>query len=223
VLYVEAPSGYDPGTLPAVFLAGGITGCPDWQAEVVRMLADAPLALLNPRREDFPIHDPAAAPAQIEWEYRHLGKADAALFWFPCETLCPIALDELGAWSARRDGGGHRPAVHRRPPAVPAPAGRGGADAPGPPRRGRRRVAGGAGWLRPPLGARLAVRPAARLRRREFPLTPRGPPHPDSAVAGAHAAQELPGAQVNINMARRMGEAVAGLHVPDVLKGPGGL
>jgi hypothetical protein len=36
--------------LPAVFLAGGITGCPDWQAELVRMLADVPVALLNPRR-----------------------------------------------------------------------------------------------------------------------------------------------------------------------------
>lgn len=28
-----------------------------------------------------------------------LRDADAILFWFPCETLCPITLYELGAWS----------------------------------------------------------------------------------------------------------------------------
>ena len=43
--------------------------------------------------------DPSAARTQIEWEYRHLQKAEAALFWFPSETLCPITLFELGAWS----------------------------------------------------------------------------------------------------------------------------
>ena len=41
-------------------------------------------------------NDPAAAPAQIEWEFRHLRRATAVLFWFPRETLCPIALYELG-------------------------------------------------------------------------------------------------------------------------------
>ena len=43
--------------------------------------------------------DSTIAVAQIEWEHRHLHRADALLFWFPCETLCPIALYELGAWS----------------------------------------------------------------------------------------------------------------------------
>jgi hypothetical protein len=28
-----------------------------------------------------------------------LHRADAISFWFPCETLCPITLYELGAWS----------------------------------------------------------------------------------------------------------------------------
>src|SRR5207302_501959 len=36
---------------------------------------------------------------QIAWEYHHLRQADAVLFWFPCETLCPITLYELGAMS----------------------------------------------------------------------------------------------------------------------------
>jgi hypothetical protein len=97
--YVEALDEYEPGSLPAVFLAGGISGCPDWQREAVALLRDERVVLLNPRRAAFPIGDPEAGTKQIEWEYRHLRKADAVLFWFPRATLCPIALHELGAWS----------------------------------------------------------------------------------------------------------------------------
>jgi hypothetical protein len=96
--YVEALSEFD-GPGPSLFLAGGITGCPDWQSQVVPLLAEQPLTLLNPRRTNFPIHDPSASVQQIEWEHRHLHRASAILFWFPCETLCPITLYELGAWS----------------------------------------------------------------------------------------------------------------------------
>lgn len=99
--YVEAPTEYaDPK--PAVFLAGGITGCPDWQAEAYDALAHLPIAVLNPRRADFPIHDPNAAPAQIGWEYRHLRRADVVAFWFPDSgpVVQPIALYELGAHAA---------------------------------------------------------------------------------------------------------------------------
>ena len=93
--YVEALAEYD-GPGPSVFLAGGISGTFDWQADVVARLADLPLVVLNPRRRDFPMDDPTAAQAQIEWEFRHLRRATAVLFWFPPETLCPIALYELG-------------------------------------------------------------------------------------------------------------------------------
>src|SRR5215510_12424967 len=82
---------------PAFFLAGGITGCPDWQADMIEALDDAPVTLLNPRRADFPIHDPNAAEEQITWEYRHLRLADVILFWFPAESICPIVLFELGS------------------------------------------------------------------------------------------------------------------------------
>jgi hypothetical protein len=101
MIYCEAPHEWveTPGHL-SLFLAGGITDCPDWQKDVVLMLAAVRgLALLNPRRARFPIHDPAAAELQVTWEYLHLRLADAILFWFPCETLCPIVLYELGAWS----------------------------------------------------------------------------------------------------------------------------
>lgn len=99
-MYIESPAIYQPriGGM-SVFLAGGITGCPDWQQEMIKFLQGTGLTLLNPRRENFPIHDPDAAEEQITWEHRHLRKATTILFWFPHETLCPIVLYELGAWS----------------------------------------------------------------------------------------------------------------------------
>lgn len=102
-LYIEAPnhipSGETPNNtnFPSVFLAGGITGCPDWQSEIRYLLKD--IIMFNPRRADFPIGDPNAALEQIKWEHDYLRVANSILFWFPCETLCPIVLYELGAWS----------------------------------------------------------------------------------------------------------------------------
>ncbi len=96
--YIECPDTY-PGPERTLFMAGGITGCPDWQLELAALLADTEWALLNPRRRNFPQHDPAAVEAQIKWEHAHLRAASAILFWFPSETLCPITLYELGTWS----------------------------------------------------------------------------------------------------------------------------
>jgi len=89
--YVEALQTYD-GNEASLFLAGGISGCPDWQKEIIEKLKDLPLVLFNPRRASFPIEDKDAARAQIEWEHIHLRKASAISFWFPCETLNPIVL-----------------------------------------------------------------------------------------------------------------------------------
>ncbi|HJZ59646.1 MAG TPA: nucleoside 2-deoxyribosyltransferase domain-containing protein [Gemmataceae bacterium] len=94
--YVEAPGEYD-GPGPSLFLAGGITGAFEWQPVVTTALADLPLVILNPRRKNFPIDDSSAAGEQIAWEFRHIRRATAVLFWFPPETLCPIALFELGS------------------------------------------------------------------------------------------------------------------------------
>jgi hypothetical protein len=101
MLYVEAVDRNLPATGFKVFLAGGSTGCPDWQATVVDELRDEPdnVVLLNPRRKNFPIQDPAASLEQIKWEHDMLRLADLILFWFPKETLCPITLYELGAWT----------------------------------------------------------------------------------------------------------------------------
>lgn len=98
--YVECPSEY-VGTSPAVFLAGGISGCPDWQHTAATLLhqQNPDLVVLNPRRFEFPMDDPDAAADQISWEYRHLQRAEVTLFWFPASGPVPqpIALYELGA------------------------------------------------------------------------------------------------------------------------------
>ena len=97
-LYIEAPKeAVMVQNFLSVFLAGGITNCPDWQSVIKTQLKN--IIMFNPRRKDFPIGDPNAALEQIQWEYERLRIADSILFWFPCETLCPIVLYELGAWS----------------------------------------------------------------------------------------------------------------------------
>ena len=82
-----------------VFLAGGISNCPDWQAEIIKKLKDFPgITLYNPRRANFPMDDPNAAEEQITWEYEKLKAADIIVFWFSRGSLNPIVLYELGRW-----------------------------------------------------------------------------------------------------------------------------
>ena len=100
MVYVEAPNLALVGSPQvSLFLAGGIQGTPDWQATMVESLKDLNLTVYNPRRKNFPIHDPSAAYAQIKWEFDMLRKASMISFWFCKETMCPIVLFELGAHS----------------------------------------------------------------------------------------------------------------------------
>jgi hypothetical protein len=97
--YIESPTKYEKTDKnPSIFLAGGITDCPDWQKKIVGILKDSDVTLINPRRKDFDVSDPKASNKQIKWEYEHLRKVSAISFWFPKETLCPITLFELGYW-----------------------------------------------------------------------------------------------------------------------------
>lgn len=102
-MYLECPERDElKAGIKSIFMAGGIVNCPDWQSEVVEHLGSLGIedyVLFNPRRKKFPFDDPTAAPEQIVWEYDYFRLADAILFWFPCETLCPIVMYELGAWS----------------------------------------------------------------------------------------------------------------------------
>ena len=88
---------------PAVFLAGGITGCPRWHDDALALLRSfgTPLTVLNPNRENFPIHDPRAGREQVWWEQDHLlMPTTVTLMWYPKSdpsvTTQPIALFELG-------------------------------------------------------------------------------------------------------------------------------
>ena len=99
--YIEAPREAGALSSKSVFLAGGITGCPDWQTTMAQDLIDGTKDLLvfNPRRENVPMEDGKAADAQIAWEHRHLRAASAVSFWLCKDTIQPIVLYELGAWT----------------------------------------------------------------------------------------------------------------------------
>lgn len=109
--YVEAPTTW-VGTGPSIFLAGSITGAPDWQKHATELLrsrarweggANAWPIILNPRRKDFDVRDPAASDVQVEWEFDHIARASVVLFWFPeygPNGVAPITLYELGRTAA---------------------------------------------------------------------------------------------------------------------------
>jgi hypothetical protein len=107
IIYVEAPTEIPHGCLgkyPRIFLAGGITGCPDWQANFVAQMKEwiamipenTHIIILNPRRAIFP-NDIEAVKQQITWEYRMLREANIVSFYFAEKQLQPIVMYELGA------------------------------------------------------------------------------------------------------------------------------
>lgn len=99
---VTAPDVWHQGEQPAVFIAGGISNCPDWQTAVCERITEATnWVAVNPRREgwDMSAHVEESIK-QITWEHMHLRVAAHIIFWFPSETLCPITLLELGKYLA---------------------------------------------------------------------------------------------------------------------------
>ena len=99
---ITAPEIYTPKEGEyAVFLAGGITGCHDWQSRVINYLKDFHhtdnLVIFNPRRDNFPIDDPNAVEEQIKWEFDHIEKSDLFTMYFcNSESDQPICMYELG-------------------------------------------------------------------------------------------------------------------------------
>jgi hypothetical protein len=84
----------------AIFLAGGISNCPDWQTPTAQSIAlNTPdnVLVLNPRLPGtLDPNDATTAVPQIKWEADALRDANMVLFWFPKESVCPITLLELG-------------------------------------------------------------------------------------------------------------------------------
>lgn len=98
---ITAPEYYEPHDKDiTVFLAGGITNCPDWQSEVIKDLNVnnlSSLIVFNPRRNNFPIEDKSAAYTQIKWEYKMLEKCDIFSMYFSSgDSDQPICMYELG-------------------------------------------------------------------------------------------------------------------------------
>ena len=61
-----------------------------------KLLGNQDVVVANPRRNRLLASEGAEAACQIRWEYEFLKRARVVLFCFPKESLCPIALFELG-------------------------------------------------------------------------------------------------------------------------------
>lgn len=87
----------------SVFLAGSIEmgRAEPWQAGIELALAQLPLAILNPRRDEWDasweqsIHN-AKFREQVEWELAGLERASLVAMYFAPATQSPITLLELG-------------------------------------------------------------------------------------------------------------------------------
>lgn len=92
--------------LNMLFLAGGISNCPDWQGDLCNRYKqyDGSLSIFNPRRVGDLCKNGSDAKEQIEWEHLYLSKCHNILFWFPEETVCPISLFELGKYAQKFSG-----------------------------------------------------------------------------------------------------------------------
>ena len=90
----------------SIFLAGGISGCCDWQSDLIEELQSihdsgivnlSSLSIFNPRRETFDVTDESATIEQIKWEHKCLEECDICSFFFPAsKSVQPITLYELG-------------------------------------------------------------------------------------------------------------------------------
>lgn len=109
MIVVTAPHLYIPKYDDiTVFLAGGISGCRDWQQEVINNLFrmidedDSQVVVYNPRQKDFNIDDPDATEDQITWEFQYLNKVDIfSMYFVGGDQVQPICLYELGRYTDR--------------------------------------------------------------------------------------------------------------------------
>jgi hypothetical protein len=104
MIVLKPPAPLDlPADRAAVFLAGSIEmgAAEDWQAVITAHLADLPVVILNPRRDDW---DPTWRQSidddrfrgQVEWELEGLDRAAIIAMWFAPGTKAPVTLLELG-------------------------------------------------------------------------------------------------------------------------------
>lgn len=87
---------------PSVILYGAIqaTSGKDWQTSLSTLLSDLPVAILNPRRDDWDSSwvEDITFPKfkeQVQWEMDYAQVADVIVFYFAPGTSTPITLLEL--------------------------------------------------------------------------------------------------------------------------------
>ena len=102
----------DLDAIPEVdlFLAGGISGCWDWQKPTAALIShfleratpatwlidNPPFVIASPRREAGFSMEGDAAVAQIAWEHKALAQSITKSYYFTRDTVQPIVLLELG-------------------------------------------------------------------------------------------------------------------------------
>lgn len=91
---------------PSVILYGAIqaTSGKDWQTSLSALLSDLPVAILNPRRDDWDSSwvEDITFPKfkeQVQWEMDYAQVADVIVFYFAPGTSTPITLLELGMYA----------------------------------------------------------------------------------------------------------------------------
>lgn len=96
----------------AVFLAGGITNCEDWQNKVIDCLKrytsniTDKLVIFNPRRSEWPSNgDLEEVRRQIHWEADYICKCNIFSMYFTNtkDSDQPICFYELGRYTQGRD------------------------------------------------------------------------------------------------------------------------
>ncbi|PIQ29291.1 hypothetical protein COW36_17240 [bacterium (Candidatus Blackallbacteria) CG17_big_fil_post_rev_8_21_14_2_50_48_46] len=95
-----------PSKTPTLFLAGSIDMglAEDWQSQVEKSFAQAPIILLNPRRDNWDAswEQRLSHPlfrGQVEWELQGLEQADLILMYFAPQSQAPITLLEFGLFA----------------------------------------------------------------------------------------------------------------------------
>lgn len=99
VIQAPEPIGVIRESSVKLFLAGGISGCQNWQSKMIDILQKTPtsdMVIFNPRRDGDLAQEGDEASRQIAWEQAAMCRSNVISFWFPKETLCPITLFELG-------------------------------------------------------------------------------------------------------------------------------
>lgn len=102
----KPPLAHDTFRRHSLFLAGSIEMgvAENWQARVERELADLPLDIYNPRRDDWDSSweqkiENIQFRTQVLWELRALEKASQILLYFDPTTKSPISLLEMGLFA----------------------------------------------------------------------------------------------------------------------------